>query len=133
MKTILYLEDDEHDIFFLKRALATEQAGLTIQNVHNLGDATAYLEGTGEFSDRHRFPLPDLVVSDLTVPGGSGFQLTRWLREESQFKSLPVILLSGSAQEPQLQKAAVSGANFCLQKSADFSELLSKIRDLLRL
>src|SRR3954453_22860284 len=87
MKTILYLEDDEHDIFFLKRALATEQTGLNIQNVHNLGDATAYLEGKEPFSDRRRFPLPDLIVSDLSVPGGSGFQLTTWLREESRFKS----------------------------------------------
>jgi len=131
MKTILYLEDDEHDIFFLERALANQGTDLSIRNVHSLSEATAYLEGDGQYADRKRFPLPCLILSDLSIPGGSGFQLARWLREDPRFRELPIILLSGSAREQQLEKAEISGANCCLEKSSDFSELLARINDLL--
>jgi len=131
MKTILYLEDDEHDIFFLKRALNTQAPDLGFFHVSNLADATAFLEGLGRYNDRKRFPAPDLIVSDVSIPGGSGFQFAKWIRAQPKFSSLPIILLTGSAQELEFEKAAVSGADCCLEKSTDFSLLLRKIREFL--
>jgi len=131
MKTILYLEDDEHDIFFLQRALSAQAPDLGFYHVSNLADATAYLEGAGRYSDRKRFHFPDLILSDVSIPGGSGFQFARWIRQHPNFMSLPIILLTGAAQETELQKAAISGADCCLEKSTDFSLLLRKIRECL--
>ena len=131
MKTILYVEDDEHDIFFLKRAFGAQVPNVQIQNVVNVPQAMEYLRGDGGFADRKQFPAADLVVSDVSIPGGSGIQLLKWIRGEPRFSKLPVILLSGSTQESQIDKALSSGANFCLEKSTDFKELLSKICSLL--
>jgi CheY-like chemotaxis protein len=131
MKTILYLEDDEHDIFFLKRALATQAPDIGFHHVTNPGDAQAFLEGNGRYGERNRFPFPDLIVSDVSIPGGSGFQFVNWIRNHSEFSALPVILLTGSAQESQIEKGLSSGANYCLEKSADLTCVLDKMRELL--
>src|SRR5262245_49372077 len=101
MKTILYLEDDEHDIFFLKRAFANRAPDLQIRNVANISEAIDYLDGGGDYSERDRYPLPALIVSDVSIPGGSGFQFVRWIRENPRWSDLPIILLTGSAHQSQ--------------------------------
>jgi len=132
MKTILYVEDDEHDIFFLKRAFASQAPDLQIQQMAEVSGAIEYLKGQGPFADREQFPLPDLVISDVSIPGGSGFQLLAWIRSEPAFRNLPVILMSGSAQPAEISKASTSGADYCLEKSTDFEQLLAKVRRLLQ-
>jgi len=133
MKTILYVEDDEHDIFFLARAFSMQAPDLRIENVTSVADAVEYLSGKNQFSDREEYPLPDLVVSDVSIPGGSGFELVRWIRQNPQLKKTPVILLTGTAEQLQVEKAESTGAECCLEKSSDFQQLLAKIRKFLNL
>src|SRR6267378_7237339 len=122
MKTILYVEDDEHDIFFLKRAFGSQAPDLRIHNVLNVADAMAYLNAEGLYANLAKFPAVDLVVSDVSIPGGSGFQLLAWIRQQPRFAGLPVILLTGSAQQKEINYAITAGANFCLEKSTNFDE-----------
>ena len=131
MKTILYVEDDEHDVFFLTRAFRTQAPDLRIENVTSVAEAIEYLSGKSQFSDPNRFPLPDLVVSDVTIPGGSGFELVRWIRRNPRLSKIPVVLLTGTAEELQVEKAQAIGADCCLEKSIDFQELLGRIRKLI--
>ena len=98
----------------------------------SVADAIEYLSGKREFSNRKECPAPDLVISDVTIPGGSGFELARWIRQNPQLSKLPVILLTGTAQDLQVENAQASGADFCLEKSTDFQELLAKIHKLLQ-
>ena len=134
MKTILYVEDDEHDVFFLKRAFSNQAPDIRVQNVHSIEEAINYLEGSGAYSDRAKFPIPDLIVSDVAIPAGSGPQLLTWVRQHSELSRLPFILLSGSthpASPASPEKLAISAPDFCLEKSLDFKELLGKVRKLL--
>ena len=131
MKTILYVEDDEHDVFFFKRAFTGQAPAIRVQNVHSIEEAKDYLKGVGSYAERSQFPLPDLVVSDVSIPGGSGYQLLRWVRENSEFARLPFILLSGSTQEIAAEKMSGGAADYCVEKSVDFKELLAKVRKLL--
>src|SRR5262249_34857862 len=124
-------EDDEHDVFFLNRAFASEGAW-RIQNVQSVEEAISYLERTGAYVDRTKFPAADLVVSDVSIPGGSGYELLDWIRGHAGLRHLPFILLSGSAQERQVEKASRHGADFCLEKSTDFKELLASVNQLLK-
>lgn len=133
MKTILYVEDDEHDMFFLNRAFGTHAPELRIQNVPSVPDAMQYIEGMDKYSDRAQFPPADLVISDVTIPGGSGFQLVKWIRGHAKFAKLPVILLTGSVHESQVDTALTTGADCCLEKSSDFKQLLGNVRGLLGL
>jgi len=98
MKTILYVEDDEHDVFFLKRAFAQHTDGWCVQNVQSVEEAINYLAGKGRYHDREQFPPVDLIVSDVSIPGGSGYQLLRWVRDHAEFGRIPFVLVTGSAQ-----------------------------------
>lgn len=77
---ILYADDDENDVFFLKRAFA--DAGITnvIEAVADGQQAIDYLAGQGRYSDRARYPLPCLVMLDIQLPRKSGMEVLRWLR-----------------------------------------------------
>jgi len=132
MKTILYVEDDEHDVFFLKRAFASHPLPLVVQNVHSVEEAINYVRGLGPYADRTQFPAADLIVSDVSIPGGSGYQLLAWVRKNPELSRVPFILLTGSAQDIQLEKAMTSGADVCLEKSTDFKELLCEVERLLK-
>ena len=132
MKTILYVEDDEHDVFFLKRAFSHHPDGWRVQNVQSVEEAINYLAGKGRYQDRKEFPAVDLIVSDVTIPGGSGYQLLRWVREHVELGRIPFVLVTGSAQDTQVEKAATTGADCCLEKSTDFKELMAAVERLLR-
>ena len=100
---ILQVEDDENDVFFLKRAF--KEAGILecLRVVTDGQEAIDYLSGTGEYADRARFPLPTLVLLDLKLPRKTGFEVLEWVREQPCFSS--------SAQPPDIMGAYELGAN----------------------
>ena len=77
---ILLIEDNEDDLFLTHRIL--KKAGLTA--LFHVGDGHAavdYLAGRGEFADRATHPLPDIMLVDIGLPDGSGWDLVADARE----------------------------------------------------
>lgn len=132
MKTILYAEDREDDVFFFNRAC--QRAGVTpharVQVVPNGGRAIDYLAGSGAFADRAQHPRPDLVVLDVKMPVKSGLEVLAWIRAQPEFAELPVYLLTSSNQESDMQRGARLGANGYLIKSGDLAELARMVGEL---
>lgn len=126
---ILYVEDEENDIFLLR--LAFQEAGLsdsTITAVMDGAEAINYLGGQGKFSDRTKYPLPSLVLLDLNLPRKSGFEVIRWVRQQPQFSSLPIIVYTSSQAEIDRQNACQLGATDYTIKPSEFSELSNLAR-----
>ena len=113
---ILYADDDDNDVFFLKRAFA--EAGITnpIEAVTDGLQAIHYLAGEGKFSDRARYPLPCLIMLDIQLPRKSGMEVLQWLRQVSGLPCLPVIMLSSSARRDDINNAYHLGANSFIVK-----------------
>ena len=90
---VMLVENDENDIFFVERALI--KAGYThpLILVNNGREAVNYFMRV-EASDPP--PLPHIVLMDIKMPGMDGFDVLRWMRGESSFKDLPVIMLTSS-------------------------------------
>ena len=74
---------------------------------------------------------PDVVILDVSIPGGNGFDVAKRLREEPETRDVPVIFLTASLRPDLPQRAAALGAAAFLTKPFDSSELLSEIRALL--
>ena len=129
---ILLVEDDLNDVALLKRAFSKRHPVDWVQVVNNGLDAMSYLEGSGRFRDRTRFPLPDLLLLDLTLPGISGFEVLEWLRTASQFHSLPVIVLTASSAIRDAQQAYRLGANSFITKPIDSDSLETIFERFLR-
>jgi CheY-like chemotaxis protein len=120
-QTILHVEDDPNDVFFLDHAFKRAEITAPLQVVNDGQDAIDYLSASGIFSDRTRFPMPCLVILDLKMPRKDGLQVLQWLRQESNCVWLPVIVLSSSSLASDVDRAYRLGANSFVVKPADIN------------
>jgi CheY-like chemotaxis protein len=92
--------------------------------VTNGDQAIAYLKGEGAFSNRAEYPLPELVLLDLKLPGIDGFQVLRWIRQQPELKALRVVVLTSSDRIQDVNLAYQLGANSFLVKPVDFERFV---------
>ena len=121
---ILIAEDKETDVILLRRALAKAAIANPVHFVTDGEQAIAYVTGGGEFADRRRFPLPGIIVLDLKLPRQSGLEVLRWLKTQPGLRRIPVIVLTSSAEETDVNAAYDLGANSYLVKPVSFNDLL---------
>ena len=124
---ILIADDNRDDIFFLRRAFV--KAGVEqINDVQTGQDAIDYFAGEKAFADRRHFPVPDLLVLDIKMPGKDGFAVLEWLGQRPELKAIPVIILTSSFEERDVQRARELGANDYFVKSVKCQDL-EKVAD----
>lgn len=92
--------------------------------------AKDYFQGNGKFANRAAFPLPYLVLLDLKLPYVMGLDVLTWIRDQPQFKSTMVIVLTSSRYAEDIGKAYQLGANAYLVKPADLNALEGMMRTL---
>lgn len=129
---VLYVEDDDNDVLFMQKAYQQAALGPALKIASDGQEAIGYLSGCGPFADREQNPLPCLVLLDLNLPFKTGFEVLAWIRLQEQFKTLPVIIYSASAQQQDRQRAADMGANEYCVKPVDrrqIVELLKRISE----
>jgi len=93
MKTVLLVEDNEADSDFIKRACEATDIPHVLHHVKDGEEAVDYLAGNNHFVDRLNYPLPDLVLLDVKMPRRNGHEVLEWVRAQSAFKQLPIIML----------------------------------------
>ena len=119
---ILLVEDDDCDVFLLRRAF--DDAGISnpIQVAVDGQEAIEYLSGAGRFADRDLFRLPCLIILDWKMPRLNGLEVLQWLRRHSRVPPLPVILFSSSMVDRDVEQAYRAGANSFVVKPAGVKE-----------
>lgn len=128
--TILLVEDDRADVFRIQRAFQKANTTSTLAVVNDGEQAIHYLDRQGIYQDRDRYPMPILILLDLKLPRYSGFQVLSWLRNESNLKHLPVVVLTSSEQQVDIDRAYALGANSYLVKPPDTNTLLDMVRSV---
>lgn len=108
--TLLYVEDEADDVFFMREAFVRERVAVDLREVGDGALAMAYLAGEAPFADRARHPLPDVVLLDLNLPRRSGFEVLEWLRARAEFAALPVVVFSSSGRPEDRERAGRLGA-----------------------
>ena len=129
---LLLIENDPNDVFLFRRAFTHVGFDGTVRVVGSVSEARDYLEGREAYWDRSYFPIPDLIVSDMNLPGNTGADFLEWLRKETRFQSLPFVFLSGSFVPPDKQWAREAGAGAFFQKTGDFSVMKDRIFKMLQ-
>ena len=122
-KTILYAEDDPNDITLLQLALGQPGQYLNLQFVRDGAEAIEYLSGKGVFANREVHPLPNLIFLDVQMPKVNGFETLAWIRHRPRFSDIPVVLISSSSLQQDMDRAYFLGANAYVTKPAGFDPL----------
>lgn len=128
--TILVVEDDPNDLFFLKRAFSTVQAKCLMQAVADGAEAIDYLRGVDDYADRRLFPIPTLILMDLKMPRVNGFEFLAWLRREPGVRTIPVVVFSSSNLPEDVKRAYELGANSFVVKAQDNAGLPGVLQTL---
>lgn len=119
MKKVLVVDDDSILRTVLKHTL--EQQGYQVKTVHSGKEALAIFDQD----------IPDIVVSDVSMPEMDGFEFCRQLRSQPSGQLVPFIFLSAKTDLEQRIEGHSSGADDYLTKPFEMKELLAKIEGLL--
>ena len=127
---LLYAEDDENDVFLMQRALKKAGVARPLQVVRDGLQAIKYLAGEGEFADREQYPLPSILLVDLKMPRRSGLEVLQWVRTQEALQHLPVVVLTSSNQDRDMEAAVAGGASAYWVKPADPEKLIAMVSSL---
>ncbi|HYG36012.1 MAG TPA: response regulator [Clostridia bacterium] len=128
--TVLHIDDDANDTELLQAAVRKANLGFAVHNVGDGDQAMAYLNGRGVFSDRKRYSLPSLILLDLKMPRATGLEVLKWIRSHPQVGHIPVVVLSGSELQDDIQQAYAGGANSYLVKPLCFNSLVDLVKNI---
>lgn len=127
---VLLVEDDLNDVLFIQRAFCQADIKATVQAVHD-GDAVIeYLQGSGSYADRDRYPLPTIILLDLKLPRRSGIEVLTWIRQQPIVCRIPVIVLTSSKETTDVNQSYDLGVSSYLVKPVSFNVLAKMVSTL---
>ncbi len=127
---ILLAEDDENDALLMQRAFRKTGERVTMTVLRNGQEVIDYLKGSHVYSDRSRYPLPDLLLLDLKMPQRNGFEVLEFVKTNEALKRIPTVLLSSSRQQRDVLKAYDLRANSYLVKPTAFDDLMTLTQNI---
>jgi CheY-like chemotaxis protein len=127
---LLLVEDNRMDVELTLDAFHEAKLLNTIHVASNGQEALDYLFGRGPYSDRNIFPIPNLVLLDLKLPGIDGFEVLQQIKSTPILKRLPVVILTSSKEEGDRALSYDRGANSYLVKPVSFDGFLGVVRQI---
>ena len=120
---ILLVEDNANDAELTLRAL--KQRNLA-NRVHLCRDGAEAMD----FFASHASPVPKVVLLDLKLPKIDGLEVLERLKADSRTKSIPIVVLTSSREEPDIERAYELGANSYIVKPVDFEAFARAVADV---
>lgn len=117
---ILLVEDNPADVKITQRAL--KESGLPVELivVRDGEEAVSYLLRQGAHAETPRWRSPDLILLDLNLPRMNGRQVLERIRATPELRTVPVVVLTTSRRQEDVQQMYAAGANTYIEKPQDF-------------
>lgn len=122
MSRILLAEDNDGDVFLVRRALEKKGLPHELFVVHNGEEALGWLDSHS--SVQNQDVPPDLILLDLNLPRIDGGQLLSHIRKSNAYSRTPVIVLTSSDSPKDRQMAMELGANLYFRKPTDLASFM---------
>lgn len=119
---VLIVDDDEDDRILVQNALdpICECRMVPLEDGQDLMD---YLDRKGKYADPEVSPRPDLIILDLNMPRKDGFEAIKEIRNDGDYRLVPIIVLSTSKEKNTVAKVYELGANAAIGKPITLDEL----------
>ena len=127
---ILLVEDDPNDVELAIRALNKYNLANHIHHVHDGAEALEFMFGTGQYAGRELKDGPKVVLLDLKLPKVNGLEVLERIRNDPRTRTIPVVVLTSSREEPDIAKSYHLGVNSYIVKPVDFTQFIEAVRQL---
>ncbi len=129
LKTILLAEDNPQDVELTIEALKENNLANHVVEVNDGVEAMEYLNYEGRFKDREK-GNPVVLLLDIKMPRMDGIEVLEAIRSNEKLKTLPVVMLTASREEPDLKKCYALGVNAYVVKPVDFKDFLDAVKHI---
>ena len=127
---ILFVEDNIDDATLTLRALKKNGLSNAIIHVKDGAEALDFMYKNGEYALRRNEQTPKLILLDLKMPKVSGIEVLEKIKSDPMFKSIPVVILTSSKEDPDIKKCYELGANSYIVKPVEFESFTKVVVEL---
>lgn len=127
---ILFAEDSMDDATLTIRALTKSGFNNKLLHVQDGAEALDFIYCRGKYSERNPKSHPKLLLLDLKMPKVSGMQVLEKVKSDPDLKHIPVVILTSSQEDPDLEKCYALGANSYIVKPVDSNNFFTAIKDM---
>lgn len=127
---ILFVEDSLDDAMLTMRALKKSGFANIVHHVKDGAEALDFIYCTGVYASRDIKKRPKLILLDLKMPKMSGMEVLEKLKSDPEFKSIPVVILTSSKEDPDIQKCYALGANSYIAKPVESDNFFQVIKEI---
>lgn len=127
---ILLVEDNPNDAELISRAIRKQSVANPLYVVEDGAEALDFIFGRGKFDGRDISRQPKVILLDLKLPKVSGLEVLEAIKKEESTKTIPVVIVTSSQEDPDIKTAYALGANSYVVKpvsSDDFIDAMSKL------
>ena len=124
---ILLVEDNPGDVRLTIEAFRENRLHNNLHVVRDGEEAIAFLRRDGQYADG---PRPDLILLDLNLPKKDGREVLAEIKEDSDLKRIPVVILTTSAAEEDILKTYELYANCYVTKPVDLDQFIKVVRSI---
>jgi CheY-like chemotaxis protein len=129
LKRILLAEDNENDVELTLTALGENNLANEVVVVRDGADAWDFLCHEGSYAGRNG-GNPAVVLLDLKMPKVDGLELLKRMRQDSRFRTVPVVVLTSSREESDVVQSYRLGVNAFVVKPVAFGEFIEAVKNL---
>jgi CheY-like chemotaxis protein len=127
---ILIVEDSDDDYLATVRAFKKANLVNPVRRCTNGDQAMDYLLRRGEFSGNGKAPRPSIILLDLNLPGTDGREVLGMIKADPDLQKIPVIVLTTSNAEQDIEQCYAAGANSYVQKPVDLVGFIQSVARL---
>jgi CheY-like chemotaxis protein len=125
--TVLVVEDDSGDEFFILRALTSMHMESNVLVVRDGQEAIDYVFRSGQFATRSTASNPKVIMLDLCIPKVAGLEVLRLIKEDQKTKHIPVVVMTSSESKTDIDRCYELGANSVVRKGRLIEEFRESI------
>ena len=127
---ILFAEDSLDDAMLTIRALKKSGFANKLHHVKDGAEALDFIYCKGAYALRNINEHPKLILLDLKMPKKTGMDVLEILKSDPNLKSIPVVILTSSREDPDIQKCYALGANTYITKPVDSDNFFNVIKEI---
>lgn len=127
---ILFAEDSIDDAMLTIRALGKSGFTNKLQHVKDGAEALDFMYCKGVYADRNIKENPKLILLDLKMPKVTGLQVLEKVKSDPRLKSIPVVMLTSSKEDLDIEKCYNFGANSYIVKPVDSNNFFQAIKEI---